>query len=143
MSYDRADWHYGGDFPRDLPPEAGGTHIGMFLAWAISRGLEGEDLREHSTESLRAVRERRMTGRDFLMQECDEKFVEPCLNEEGNAFTQAYYEKEGPGGYLADYSELFSADLPSLYHVEDTWANFDRLAPLLDHRFEEWRLTRS
>lgn len=30
--YDRADWHSGGDFPKDLTDEAGGTHIGMFLA---------------------------------------------------------------------------------------------------------------
>ncbi len=42
MAYDRADWHYGGDFPEGLAPECSGTHIGMFLAWAIQRGLEGE-----------------------------------------------------------------------------------------------------
>jgi hypothetical protein len=35
MAYDRADWHYGSDFPNDVPDENGGTHIGMFLAWAI------------------------------------------------------------------------------------------------------------
>jgi hypothetical protein len=29
MSYDRADWHYGGNYPKGLPPENGGTHIGM------------------------------------------------------------------------------------------------------------------
>jgi hypothetical protein len=42
MAYDRADAHYGGNFPSDLPPEAGATHIGMFLAWVILNGLEGE-----------------------------------------------------------------------------------------------------
>jgi hypothetical protein len=143
MAYDRADWHYGGDFPKDLPPEAGGTHIGMFLAWVIARGLEGEELREDASESLRAVRERRMTGREFLMQECDEKLVDFCLNKEGNAFAQAYYERDGPGGYVSDYAELFVADLPSLYHVEDAWANYDRLAAVLDQRFAEWRRARS
>jgi hypothetical protein len=33
MKYDDASWHYGGDFPADLPREAGSTHIAMFLAW--------------------------------------------------------------------------------------------------------------
>jgi hypothetical protein len=43
MKYDDSSWHYGGDvFPEDLPPEAGGTHIGMFLAWAIMNYLESE-----------------------------------------------------------------------------------------------------
>jgi hypothetical protein len=142
MSYDRADWHYGGNFPADLPPQAGGTHIGMFLAWAIGQGLEGELHREDSAESLKAVRERRMTGRDFLMRECDEKFVDEDLNDEGNAFTVAYYEKEGPGSYLADYEDVFGATVSTLYHVEDTWSNYDKLALVLDRRFSEWRKER-
>jgi hypothetical protein len=143
MSHDRADWHYGGDFPEDLPPEAGATHIGMFLAWAITRGLHGSLHEDDSSEALSAVRGRRMTGRDFLMTECDEKFVEEDLNDEGNAFTEAYYMKEGAGGYLADYEEaLGDARLPSLYHIEDTWENFDRLVPILDKRCEEWRIAR-
>ena len=33
MKYDDASWHYEGAYPADLPPEAGATHIGMFLAW--------------------------------------------------------------------------------------------------------------
>jgi hypothetical protein len=143
MAYDRADWHYGGNFPEGLPSEAGGTHIGMFLAWAILRGLEGRVHRAESVESLQAVRDRRMTGRDFLMKECDEKLVKEDLSSEANAFAKAYYEQDGPGGYLADYDDVLGGDLPTLYHVEDTWANFDRLAPVLDERFAEWKRSRS
>ena len=144
MSHDRADWHYGGDFPADLKPEAGGTHIGMFLGWAILRGLEGEDHQEDSGESIQALRERRMSGRDFLMNVCDEKFIDDDLNDEGNAFVAAYYNKDGPGGYLADYEEaLGGSTLPSLYHVDNSWENFDKLTPILDQRFAEWKATKS
>lgn len=139
MSYDRADWHYGGEFPDGLPPEAGGTHIGIFLAWIISRGLEGEFLRVECGEALRAVVERRMTGREFLFRECDEKLVEEMLNDEANAFARSYYESDGPTGYLADYGELVGAGLASLYHAADSWTNFDRVAPIIDRRFAEWR----
>lgn len=44
----------------------------MFLAWAIINNLEGEELIEDSKESLDAVRQRSMTGREFLIKECDE-----------------------------------------------------------------------
>lgn len=58
MSYDRADWHYGGDFPSDLPDEAGSTHIGMFIAWAIMQDLAGPDLLDHSSDAMAQVRNR-------------------------------------------------------------------------------------
>ena len=35
MKYDDWSRHGGGNFPADLPPEAGATHAGMFLAWAL------------------------------------------------------------------------------------------------------------
>ena len=138
MAYDRADWHYGGDFPADLPPEAGGTHIGMFLAWAIHRGLEGavhhEGPREEAALGGRA--RARMTGREFLMGECDEKFWTIDLNDEGNRFARDYYETNR---YYDDYGDTLASGLPTLYHVEDTWENFDKLAAVLDWRYREWK----
>ena len=136
MSYDRADWHYGGDFPADLPRENGGTHIGMFLAWIIHHGLEGDLHREGSVASLAAVRERRMTGREFLFKECDEKFWEEDLNDEGNAFARWCYAGDGP--YVGDYERVLAAQLATLYHVADTWENYDKLASTIDQRFDEW-----
>lgn len=142
MAIDRADWHSGGDFPPDLPPENGGTHIGMFLAWIILNGLQGEFHDEESPDELAAVRARRMTGREFLFRACDGKFWEEDLNAEGNAFAAAYY--SGPGGegygpYLGDYEEALAVLLPGTYHVEDTWANYDVIAPVISNRFAEWQ----
>jgi hypothetical protein len=107
----------------------------MFLAWAILRNLEGEMHREESTDSLANVRARRMTGREFLFKECDGKFWEEDLNDEGNAFAKEYYEAL----YVGDYENALGGDLASLYQVEDTWKNFDKIAPLLDSRLEAWR----
>ena len=53
--YDDASWHYGGDFPKDLPIEAGGTHIGMFFAWAVSSGLGGDMHVVDSPDETRAT----------------------------------------------------------------------------------------
>jgi len=140
MAYDKADWHSGGDFPSDLPPENGGTHIGMFLAWAILRHLEGEFHREESPDDLEAVRNREMTGRDFLFKVCDGKFWEEDLSEEGNAFAAHYYGPGGaPGQYFNDYSEVLEGDVAGTYYVADTWENFNKLAPVIDRRFAEWK----
>jgi hypothetical protein len=139
MAYDRADWHYGGDFPADLPDESGGTHIGVFLAWAIMNNLEGELHRQDSSEALSAVRERQMTGREFLFEQCDEKFWEEDLNDVGNAFAREYYGSGGEcGPYFTDYEAVLAAGLPSFYHIEDTWDNYDKLAPVITSRFREW-----
>jgi dihydrofolate reductase len=142
MAYDRADWHYGGDYPAELPPENGGTHIGMFLAWAIINDLHGDLHREESQASVERVKKRAMTGREFLFKECDEKFWDNDLNDEGNAFASWYYESEGDhiSNYLEDYEAALGRDLPTLYHVEDTWENYDRIASIISQRFMERRV---
>ena len=73
-SIDKIDWHSGGNFPDDLPPENGGTHIGMFLAWIINNDLIGEMHLEDSIEFINSVKNREKTGRDFLIEQCDGKF---------------------------------------------------------------------
>ena len=143
-TFDRADWHSGAaNYPRDLPPEAGGTHIGMFLAWAILRRRIAPEHEVESAETLLAVRRRVKTGRDFLFAECDGKFWGEDLDEEGAAFARVYYQ-DGHGnirtdGYLADYERVLGGDLPDLYRVADTWPNFDLMAKVMDQRFEQWR----
>ncbi len=141
MSYDRADWHYGGKYPKGLPRENGGTHIGMFLAWAIVNGLEGDELQEDCSASLAAVRARQMTGRQFLFRECDEKFWDGDLNDEGNAFAKYYYTSP-EWLYMKDYERVMVVGLPSMYHVEDTWENYDKIAAVISHKFDEWKRTR-
>ena len=30
-------------------------------------------------------------------------------------------------------------NLPTVYHVKDTWQNYDLLKPVIDKRYEDWR----
>ncbi len=124
MIYDRVDWHNGGDFPSELPPENGGTHIGMFLCWAISRHLESQFHKQESFESLAAVRTKMMTGRDFLFSQCDGKFWIEDLSDEGNAFAMTYYKTDE---YIDDYEKILGNEVVTLYHIQDSWENFDQL----------------
>jgi hypothetical protein len=135
-SIDQAEWHYGGDFPNDLPQENGGTHIGMYLAWIIQRDLGSAVLRKHARDSLPLLRERKITGRKLLFTELDEKFFGSLLTKVGKEFTRDYYETNC---YIDDYEAALGGVLPTLYHVEDSWDNYDRLAPIIDQRFSRWQ----
>ena len=139
-SIDRMDWHYGGDFPKELPTENGGTHIGMYLAWIINNDLIGEMHTEDASESISAVKNRQMTGRDFLINECDEKFWNDDLNEEGLAFTNYYYSDDsGMKQYINDYEQTLANGLETTYHVENTWDNYDKISKVIDVRYNEWK----
>jgi hypothetical protein len=37
--YDKAKYHYEGDFPQELPMEQAFVHTGMFLGWVIDNNL--------------------------------------------------------------------------------------------------------
>ena len=137
MKYDDASWHYGGNFPTDLPAEAGATHIGMFVAWAWLTGLAGEDVMDDMPEAVTALNERTTTPGKSFFDNCDGKFVDDDLNAVGNAFAVEYFDFKN-GQYLNDYDELLTGDLPTVYHVPDTWESFDRLRPRLDERYREW-----
>lgn len=137
MSYDRADWHYGGDFPDDLEPVHGATHIGMFLGWAIKRGFVGELHTEEDADAVAAVRDGSLSGRDFLMERCDERLTAEDLDDEGNRFAAAYYDAR----YFEDCEACVGDGLSSLYHVEDSPANRAKVEAMLDQRFAVWRAT--
>jgi hypothetical protein len=137
QTIDRADWHYSGDYPKELPPESGGTHIGMYLAWIVQRGLGSAMLQKYARDSLPLLRERKITGRELLFSELDEKLLYSLLTKVGKDFTRAYY--DDTDCYVMDYLTVLGGTLPTLYHIEDSWDNYDKLAPVIDDRFSRWQ----
>lgn len=140
MKYDDAGWHYGGQFPADLPPEAGSTHIGMFLAWCLLHDLGAAEPVADVGGGAGQLRERTLTPGGFLRERCDEKFLDVFLDAEGNAFARAYYggaDDDDPC-YVRDYQELFGVAGGDVYRVPDTWESYDRLAGRVDQRHREW-----
>ena len=143
MKYDDASWHYGGDFPKDLPREAGGTHIGMFVAWAMLNDLAGPIHTEDFPEELKELQNRETSPGKWFIVACDEKFTDEDLTEEGNLFARYYYAdedglKQSNPNFLQDYESTFP-QLESTYHVPDTWESYDKFAPVIARRFIKWR----
>lgn len=140
MAYDRADFDYStADQP--LPKGHAATHIGMFLAWTIQTSLLNDRHLQLSSALVGQVRNRQITGRQFFDAACQEKFAEKDLNVEGNNFAEYYYRNTAGerGLYFEDYKKTLAKGLPSFWHVADTWENYDRLAPVLTRRYEQWK----
>lgn len=138
MKYDDAEYCFL-NFETDLENEAGGTHTGMYLAWAALRGLLDEGFDEATLAPLRA---RQITGSSLYFDRCDGKLTDDDFNDQGNAFTASYYGEH----FVADYQRVFESVMPNagattddFCSVPDTWENFDRLAPVLDQRFAQWQ----
>lgn len=132
MKYDDASWHSGGEFPEGSPPEYGGTHIGMLLKWCLLKGWAGELHLQDSNEDLKAVINGAMTGTEFLFRNCDGKFTDEDLNDEGNAFVGTYYGENGP--YLADFAEEFGGQM---YIASENEHDFQKFSRMVDRRYDK------
>jgi len=142
MKYDDISWHYGGEFPADLPRSAAGIHIGMFVTWATLAGLGGELHAFEFPDFVKQLKDRTILPGVFLETVCDGKLTSEDLSSEGNAFARAYFDSD-ENRYINDYVIALADNLPTVYHVEDSWESFDLIAPLIKQRLEEWQKQRA
>jgi hypothetical protein len=133
MVYDKAKYHYGGDYPEGLPQEQAFVHTGMFLGWLIDNDLCSEEFKNEAKDQIEAFKKREITGADVYAH-WDGCLLSDMLSDEGNNFAEAYYE----GKYLDDYDELLTPDLPSIYQAENTWDNYEKIKNRIDMRYKEF-----
>ena len=146
MKYDDASWHHGGNFPADLPREAGATHIAMFVAWAVLNGLAGHLHKDDFVDDLKRLENKAVTPGAWFIAVCDGKFTDEDLNEDGNSFAEAYYADHSGlhtvrGSYIADYEDVFP-EFEVLYEVPDVWETYSKLKPVIQARYDAWRKKR-
>jgi len=143
LKYDDASWHYGGDFPPNLPTSAGGTHIAMFVSWAVLNGMAGDLHMSVFSEDLEKLNRQEITPGEWFFNVCDGKFTSEDLNSNGQQFAETYYANENglhtaAGLYLNDYDHAFS-DSETLYHVPDTWGTWAVVSRFVEARLASWR----
>lgn len=116
--YDTLDAHVAraGDLQHACIP------LGMLLAWCANLRLLSEAVEQEHGALLLRIRVREVTGA-VLFTACGGTLSDALLNREGQAFIAGYYPQ-----YLQDYASTFGADI---YAVEDTWSNYELLAPVL------------
>ena len=133
--YDNAKIHFLGNFPESLPIEQAYVHIGMYLGWIIENELFSEYFEDEA--GIQVYRFHRKEISCTILSELWDGYLGfELFNRQGNLFTYYYY---GGGIYRKDYTDLLAGSLPSIYHVQDTWANYDKMKAKISERFVQWK----
>jgi len=135
--YDKAKYHYGGNFPEDLDDFQGFVHTGMYVGWLIETDLLDQELYSDSKQAIKEFKDRRITGSQFYESQLDGVLLINDISEVGNRFSFDYFDFE-TGKYLSDYEKTLAIGLPTLFHVQDTWENYEKIKKVIDKRFLEW-----
>lgn len=133
--YDNAKNHFLGNFPESLPIEQAYVHIGMYLGWIIENKLYSEFFEDEAEHQIYRFLRREFSC-TILSEVWDGYLGYELFSKEGNLFTYYYY---GGGIYRKDYETCLVKDLPSLYHVKDTWENYEKLSKQISKRYNEWK----
>ncbi|MHA7966882.1 DUF7832 domain-containing protein [Paenibacillus sp. CAU 1782] len=132
--YDKAKYHYDGDFPRELDEFQAYVHTGFFLGWLVDRDMYSESFATNLEESIAEFKARALTGPQ-LYKKAAGVLAADMLNETGIAFADRHYDS-----YLLDYSYYVNhEDAESLYHVADTWEHYEMIREQLDDIYEDWK----
>ncbi len=133
--YDNAKSHFLGNFPDSLPIEQAYVHIGMYLGWIIDNDLYSEYFEDEADMQIFRFKRREISC-TILSEIWDGYLGFELFNKEGNMFTYYYY---GGGLYKGDYDEALVKKLPSIYHVKDSWDNYEEIKSRIDVRFNDWK----
>ncbi|MER2995989.1 hypothetical protein [Pontibacter populi] len=135
--FDKAKWHFNGDFPTELNEYQAYVHTGFYLNWIIVNQLICEELGDEFSDEIEKVKRREITGSRFYLDYLDGVFTSEELSSTGINFTLDYFDFE-KGNYLQDYEMTLANELPTLYHVEDKWSNYELISRIIDNRYSDW-----
>lgn len=136
--FDKAKWHYGGNFPKDLDRYQAYIHTGFFLGWLIKNNLISKWFIEEAGNKIEKFRNGELSPVKIYEQVLDGVFSDEELDEEGLAFSKAYFSfKEGL--YLSDYEETLGKGLADVYYVQDNWDNFKAIDEVINKRYLSWK----
>jgi hypothetical protein len=133
--YDNAKNHFLGNFPDSLPIEQAYIHIGIYLGWVIENGLCSPYFEEEAETEIYRFKRRELSCA-ILSEIWDGYLGYELFNDEGNLFTYYYY---GGGLFRKDYETLICKNLPSIYHVKESWTNYDLMSERISKRHKEWK----
>ncbi|MDJ1504629.1 hypothetical protein [Xanthocytophaga agilis] len=133
--YDQAKEHFLGKFPSELPIEQAYLHIGIYIGWMIENHLYSEFFLDESEIQMFRFQNRQISC-TVLSEIWDGHLGPDMFNKEGNDFSEDYYLI---GDYVDDYIATLCKSYPTMYHVEDSWENYDLMKKKIDERFQEWK----
>ncbi len=136
--YDKADWHFNGEFPDDLDEHQVYVIGGFLLGWLCDRGLLSEEIKQDFAEDCEQYLKRKMLPAE-LYEVMDGSLTSDTTSPAVRGFLDEYMSLKTRCPYLADFEKTLAGGLPTVYHVQDTWENLARIEEVIDRAFAEWK----
>ncbi|AYN27015.1 hypothetical protein D8682_08425 [Buttiauxella sp. 3AFRM03] len=134
MMYDKAKYHFESVEEEGLEISQAYVHSGFYFGWLIDNNLMSEEFAEDCAQEIALFLKREITA-PRLFEEFDGVLSDQELSEQGNSFSQDYFET---GNYFNDYGEFLSDSLASEFHVQDSWENYQISAEFISKRYQKW-----
>ncbi|MDK8193803.1 hypothetical protein QP794_27355 [Paenibacillus sp. UMB7766-LJ446] len=137
--YDKAKWHYEGDFPKELDSTQAYVPTGMFITWLIKNDMIGKRSAINDASDIDLVKRNEMTGAQFYRKNWDGVLSSKELSEEADTFTCEYLDIHKDLYTAVDFTNVLAAGLPTIYHVQDSMENYHIIEPMITERYREWK----
>lgn len=133
MTVDRIEWHdefVDDSISEDERYEIAGAHIGYYIEWAYKKGFAPNAEAPELNEQYQKLINSEVNGIQFLIENCDTKFWESDLNEEGQNFTVYAYDT-----YVENLRSILGHEpYTEKYNKED----YQKVSNYLDKIYEEY-----
>ena len=151
MIIDKAEWHYEdteklyrkmhdikGELTKKQEEDVwllAANHIGLFMQWIVDHNFEGG---ESDKDECDKVRKRKISGAEYIMNNCDGKLWGGDIREDILPFVKVYYYDDG-ARYLYHYTEicLDSIDKPC-YSVLTREKEYNKLKERMDMSYKNF-----
>jgi hypothetical protein len=137
-AYDKAKWHDETVAKCGLPEANACHHFAFFFRWLVDRDLLSEWMHSEFPDEIPAIRSGQLSVVTFIETQLDGCFISDMPNDEGNAFTDTYFDYQH-GRYLSDLIDTLKGSLPSEYHIPVNDETYGRLKPIIDERYAAWK----
>jgi len=138
--YDKAKYHFESVENDGLDQVQAYVHTAFYLRWILEHELFSEEFFEESKDEIEKFQTRELTALQ-IYQYWDGCLIDDMLSDEGNAFSQFYFDFEN-GQYMRDYVPL-ADDFSSVFEVIFNDENYSKIKPLIDKAYQSWKNSRS
>ncbi len=133
---DNAQWHLGGDFPQYLNEHQAFVHTGFFIGWLIDNNFINIEFNIYMYDGIKKYISKEVTAPMFYRLYMDGKFTFDTLSDVIKPFVLRYYNTDfSKSKYIFDLVGCLGEDLPSVYDIEDTLENYEKIKAVIDYNY--------
>lgn len=112
-----------------------GNHIAFFITWIIQNNFMSS-LHADEINDIEAVKNEKMSGTDFLMNNCDGVLSREDLSDDILEFVDLYYDAH----YLKDYCECMENELHrTVLRIGFSWEDYNDFRHVIDKAYTNYK----